>query len=367
MDQNRLCQLALHFIPGIGNFLVRQLISYCGSAENVFKANKSRLLKVPGIGEVAANSILNQKPIQKAEEEFKRAEEEGVTILLYTDEQYPYRLKQIYDAPAVLFIKGNAQLNAAKIVAVVGTRKATEYGRSITKDLVTGLTEHNALIISGLAYGIDIQAHKTALKCGLPTLGVMAGGINKIYPASHRSTAYEMQDNGGIITEQSFDTTPEPPKFPARNRIIAGMADAIVVIEAASKGGALITAEMGNEYNRDVFAVPGEVGQTYSVGCNNLIKKNKAHLLTGISDLEYIMNWDKGSAVEQAPQPDLTSLNQDEKMVLQELDKYKKGTQIDKLSWSTQIPINKLASVLLTLEFQGWVKSLPGKNYKLTR
>ena len=257
MDQNRLSQLSLNFIPGIGDFLIKQLVSYCGSAENVFTWPKGKLLKIPGVGEASAKAIIHQRPIQKAEEVLKRAEKEGVKILLHTDKEYPYRLKQINDAPAVLFVKGDVQLNASKVVAIVGTRKATEYGRSVTQKLIAGLKEHNALIISGLAYGIDIQAHKTALRLEIPTVGVMAGGINKIYPSVHKTTAFEMQKNGGIITEHPFDVVPEPPKFPARNRIIAGLADAIVVIEAAEKGGALITAELSNDYNRDVFAVPG--------------------------------------------------------------------------------------------------------------
>ena len=364
MDQDRIFQLALHFIPGIGNVLVKQLISYCGSAESVFSAPKSQLLKIPGIGPASANAIRTQKPLQKAEDELEKTGREGVHLLFHHDKPYPHRLKHIHDAPSLLYHKGNTDLNAHKIVAIVGTRQATSYGKALTETLVEGLVPHGALVVSGLAYGIDIQAHRAALKYGLPTLAVLAGGLDKIYPAAHKGTARDMQISGGILTEQCLGTVPEPPKFPARNRIIAGLADAIIIVEAAKRGGALITAEMANDYNRDVFAIPGEVGRKYSEGCNNLVKKNKAHLLTGISDLEYIMNWDKEDT-QTSPVPlSLDHLDPDEKKVMAELENGTQVAQIDQLSWSTQIPVNKLASVLLTLEFQGLVKALPGNNYK---
>ncbi len=364
MEQDRIFQLALHFIPGIGNVLIKQLISYCGSAENVFSRPKSQLLKIPGIGPASADAIKAQKPLQKAEEELQKAAREGVKLLFHHDKEYPYRLKQIHDAPTVLYCKGSTPLNTNKVVAIVGTRQATPYGKALTKRLVEGLVAHDALIVSGLAYGIDIHAHRAALECNLPTIAVLAGGIDRIYPASHKGTALDMQATGGLLTEQPFGTVPEPPKFPARNRIIAGLADAIIIIEAAKRGGALITAEMANDYNRDVFALPGEVGQKYSEGCNNLIKKNKAHLLTEISDLEYIMNWDRNdTSITQQPAC-LDHLKPEEKRVMEELETGNQMAQIDQLSWSTQIPVNKLASVLLTLEFQGLVKSLPGNNYK---
>ncbi|MEM9859491.1 MAG: DNA-processing protein DprA [Bacteroidota bacterium] len=365
MENNRVAQMALHFIPNIGNYLIKQLISYCGSAENVFKAPKSRLLKVPGIGEITANSILKQQPLSEAENELKRAEKSDVKILFHSDKEYPHRLKQIHDAPSLLYVKGVSNLEANKVVGIVGTRNATSYGKSFTEELVKSLVPHNALIVSGLAYGIDIQAHKSALKNSLTTVGVMAGGINKIYPAAHRRIAEEMQETGGIITEQPFDSVPDAPKFPARNRIIAGLCDAVIVVEAAAKGGALITANIANDYNRDVFAVPGDLEKKYSEGCNNLIKHNKAHLLTSIKDIEYIMSWD---ITENQPKPQLLNLDLfsgSERLVLETLKAQDQGIHIDKLSWTTQIPVNQLASILLALEFQGHVKSLPGKKYKI--
>ncbi|MEP2771901.1 MAG: DNA-processing protein DprA [Fulvivirga sp.] len=364
MDQNRLSQLALNFIPGIGSYSIKQLISYCGSAEAVFKTNKSKLLKIPGIGPAAADLIINQKPFEKAETELTRADKEGVEVLLYTDKAYPQRLKHINDAPTLLYYKGTTDLNKTKIVSIVGTRKATPYGKEFTEHLVKELKAHDALVISGLAYGIDICAHKAALSNEMDTVGVMASGINIVYPSVHREVSQKMLTQGGLLTEHSYDVKPDPHKFPARNRIIAGMADAIVIVEAAKKGGALITAEVANGYNRDVFAVPGNIGEAYSEGCNNLIKSNKAHLLTGIKDLEYIMNWE---ASENTPSKalDLSGLAQSELTVVKHLTEHKNGILLDNLSWQTEMPVNQLASILLNLEFKGFVNSLPGKRFKL--
>lgn len=367
MDQNRLAQLALHFIPGIGNFTVKQLVSYSGSAENVFKLPKAKLLKIPGIGPATAKSILENRPFAKAEAELIRAEKENTRLLLYSDKDFPQRLKHISNAPSLLYYKGNADLNAEKVVAIVGTRNATQYGRDFTAEFIEGLKIHNTLIVSGLAYGIDIQAHKCSLKTGLPTVGVMASGVDIIYPALHKETARQMTEHGGVLTEHSFGSKPDAPKFPARNRIIAGMSDAIVVVEAAKKGGALITAEIANSYSKDVFAVPGDLKSSFSEGCNNLIKTNKAHLLTDIKDLEYIMNWEPLEEGQEKPEAkvDISSLDDEEVLVFSELKKHGTAIAIDNLSWQTQLPVGKLASVLLNLEFKGFVNSLPGKSYKL--
>lgn len=364
MDQNRLSQLALHFIPGIGNFIVKQLISYSGSAENVFKRSKAGLLKIPGVGPATADAILKNQPFIKAEEELKRAEKANTKLLLYSDKEFPSRLNHINDAPSLLYYKGTADLNAQKVVAIVGTRNATQYGKDFTEELIEGLKSHSALIVSGLAYGIDIQAHKCALKSKLPTVGVMASGIDIIYPALHKQTAQQMTEQGGLLTEHTFGVQPEAPKFPARNRIIAGMADAVVIVEAAKRGGALITAEIANSYNKDVFAVPGMVHGSFSEGCNNLIKINKAHLLTGVKDLEYIMDWENEQKSKKRS-VDLSMLDEEEALVFTALKIHDNSIPIDNLSWQTQLSVSRLASVLLNLEFKGIVKSLPGKNYKL--
>ncbi len=365
MDRTSL--LALHFIPGIGDYTIRQLISYCGSAEKVFQTPKGKLLKIPGIGAVTAESIIKGKPFEHAEKELKRAEKENVSLLFYTDKNYPARLKQIADAPSLLYVSGNIDFENPKTVAIVGTRQSTDYGKNCVEELVEALVPHNALIISGLAYGIDIQAHKQAIKNQLPTLGVMGSGMDVIYPAVHKETAKKMLSLGGLITENAFGTKPDAHNFPARNRIIAGLADALVVVEAAEKGGALITAEIANSYNKDVFAFPGNIGQSYSHGCNNLIKANKAHLLTSVRDLEYIMNWDIGAEPKKKVIFSLDAYEPTEQIVLKILLENNNQLMIDELSWRSGLPISQLASVLLGLEFQNVIVTLPGKIYKLAR
>lgn len=366
MDQARLALLALHFLPGIGDYLIKQLISYCGSAEKVFLTPKGKLLKIPGVGEVTANAILQGKPFTQAEKEFKRAEQENVQLIFFTDKQYPSRLKHIDDAPTLLYVKGNVNFENPKTVGIVGTRRATDYGKFCVEEFVAALVPHNALIVSGLAYGIDIQAHKQALKNNLPTIGVLGSGIDVIYPSGHTETAKRMLSHGGLVTENSFGTKPDAHNFPARNRIIAGLSDALVVVEAGETGGALITAEIANSYNKDVFAFPGNIGQSYSHGCNNLIKSNKAHLITSVKDLEFIMSWDaavKKPPVKQSILPD--HYEEPEKSVLKVLVDHQGMLMIDEISWRTTIPVSQLASILLGLEFKGVIQSLPGKLYRI--
>jgi DNA processing protein len=368
MDQNRLALLALHSIPGIGDYTIRQLVSYSGSAEKVFKTPKGKLMKIPGIGQVTAESIINGKTFQAAEKELKKAEKEGVELLFFIDKKYPSRLKQINDAPSLIYAKGNIDFENTKTIGIVGTRKATDYGKLCVEELVEALVPHGALIVSGLAYGIDIHAHKQALKNGLPTIGVMGSGIDVIYPASHKDTAKKMLESGGLVTEHAFGTKPDAHNFPARNRIVAGLSDAIVIVEAAEKGGALITAEIGNSYNKDVFAYPGNIGQSYSEGCNNLIKSNKAHLVSSVKDIEYIMNWN--SSVTEAKPKEIFSIEgyePNEQIVLKILVENGGSMMIDELSWKSSLPISQLASVLLGLEFKNVIQSLPGKIYKIIK
>ena len=367
MDQDRLAQIALNFIPGIGHMLTKQLVSYCGSANNVLSTPKSKLLKIPGIGPKVVEAIQQQIPLKKAEEELEKCEKLGAKILLYTDNEFPKRLRQINDAPSLLYYLGKADLNTSKIVSIVGTRNATEYGKELAEELVAQLKSHNVLVVSGLAYGIDICAHKAALKNNLDTIGVMASGIDKIYPAIHADVARQMKENGGLLTENPLGSKPDAPKFPARNRIIAGMADAIVVVEAAKKGGALITANIANSYNKDVFAFPGDIGNEFSEGCNALIKSNQAHLIQSIKDLEYIMNWEPNSEIKISEPLNLERLDNDEKVVVKELQAQKDSIMIDNLSWTTQFSPSKLASILLNLEFKGYVNSLPGKRFRLAK
>lgn len=367
MDQNRLALLALHYIPGVGAHILKQLVSYCGTAEKVFKTPKGKLLKVPGVGEVTAQAILSGKPFAAAEKELMRAEKENVQIIFFTDKNYPSRLKQVNDAPALIYTQGKIDFENPKTVAIVGTRQATSYGRERVEELVENLVSHNALIVSGLAYGIDIHAHKHAVKHNLPTIGVMGSGMDKIYPASHKDTAKKMMENGGLVTEHKFGTNPDAHNFPGRNRIVAALSDAVIIVEAAIKGGALITAEIGNSYNKDVFAFPGNIGQSHSEGCNNLIKTNKAHLITSVKDLEYIMNWDPGVQPAKKETLSLGDYNENEQTVIKILSDNSNQLMIDELSWKANIPVSQLAGILLGLEFKGVLSSLPGKKYKLIK
>lgn len=365
MNQERLALLALHLIPGIGDYTLRQLISYSGSAQKVFQTPKGRLLKIPGIGTVTADAIRNGKCFREAEKEIRKAADEDVELLFFTDEKYPSRLKTIPDAPSLLYVKGNVDLDNPKTVGIVGTRKATDYGKNCVEELIEGLTTHNALIVSGLAYGIDIHAHKQAIKHKLSTIGVMGSGIDVIYPASHKETARKMLSHGGLVTENAFGTAPDAHNFPARNRIIAGMSDALVVVEAAEKGGALITANISNSYNKEVFAFPGNIGQSYSEGCNNLIKSHQAYLITSVKDLEYLMNWGDDEKPKKKELISLEEFNSEEQAIIQLLHSNNNQMMIDELSWRSGMTVSQLASVLLGLEFKGMVSSHPGKIYKM--
>lgn len=368
-SSQQLHQIALSLVPGVGGILIRQLISYGGSAEAVLAAPTAKLLKIPGVGEVTARAIRQPAVLTTAEQVLRRLEKLGATVLFYTDEAYPARLKTLYDAPALLYQLGNANLNAPRTLALVGTRQATDYGRRITEEIVQAMQPYGVSIISGLAYGIDIAAHRASLQAGLPTVGVMASGLDVIYPAVHHRTAQEMQTLGGLLTEHVPGIKPDPRFFPARNRIIAGLSDAVVIVEAAAKGGALISAEYANNYNRDVFAVPGQVSQQFSAGCNKLIRENKAQIYTSPTDLIEAMNWDQdptvmaaGKSSASVPLPlDFTA--QETQVVA--LLRQHPGFHIDELSWQSQIGMGALASVLLSLEFRGYVRSLPGKRYEV--
>ncbi|GAB2537023.1 DNA-processing protein DprA [Spirosoma aerophilum] len=324
-------------------------------------------MKIPGIGEVTARAILKSGPLQEAEQVGKRLEKMGATALFYTDKDYPTRLKTLYDSPALLYFQGNGNLNISRTIGIVGTRQATEYGRRITNEIIEAVTPFGSSIISGLAYGIDIAAHRSSLNSGLPTIGVMASGLDVIYPNVHQKTAGEMLQQGGLLTESRPGTKPDAHLFPARNRIIAGLSDLVVVVEAAAKGGALITAEFANNYHREVFAVPGQLNQAFSAGCNKLIRENKAQIYTSPADIIEALNWDlnKASVSTKTITPPLPlNLTADESQILALL-RQSSDLHVDDLSWKSQIPMGRLASLLLTLEFQGFVRSLPGKKYAI--
>ncbi len=360
----RLFQLGLHLTPGLGGVLIRHLIANFGTAQKVFEANFKSLIRVQGVGESIARVILNKGGLREAEIELTKLQQAGVQVYFFTDADYPQRFKSLYEAPVVLFGKGNIDLNKGHFVGIVGTRKATDYGKNITEQLIEGLAGKGITVVSGLAYGIDIMAHRACLKYQVPTIGVMATGIDIIYPGTHAKTAQEMQQQGGVLTEYPLGTKPDFMRFPARNRIIAGVTDAIVVVEAADKGGALITAEYANNYNRDVFAVPGNLTNSYSVGCNKLIRTHKAQIYTGVEDFLAALSWQEGKESSKGEIVIPEHFTQEETQVVALLRK-KGEMSIDDLTWESQIPPGKLANLLLNLELQGYVRSLPGKRFTL--
>lgn len=359
-------QIALSCIEGVGSILARNLISYCGSPEDVFTAKRNQLSKVPGVGPKTVEFIKNHRSFEQAEKELSFIEKYKIQALFLTDNDYPKRLKNCFDAPVMLYFKGNADLNASKVISIVGTRNSTEYGRDICRSLLSGIKIHNPLIISGLAYGIDFLAHKEALRNSISTVGIMAHGLDRIYPSQHRPLAERMVDSGGLLTEFMSGTVPDRENFPKRNRIIAGLADVTIVVEANIKGGALITAELANSYNRDVFAYPGRITDEYSSGCNHLIKTNRASLITKVADLEYILGWTESLNQTRAnPQLSLAIDMSDDEKIVAEVLMDKGNLLIDHLAVLTNLPQSKLALTILGMEMRGLIIALPGNVYKL--
>ncbi|TAG18987.1 MAG: DNA-protecting protein DprA [Cytophagales bacterium] len=363
--EQKIFEIAIGLIPGVGNLISKQLLSYCGSAENIFKYSKPKLLKIPNIGDVLAKQILESDVLKQAEKELEKAEKNNIKIIFYTDEEYPQRLKRFADSPTLLYMKGNTNLNPKKSIGIVGTRNATEYGKEITEQIIKEFSEVNPHIISGLAYGIDIAAHKSALKYDLPTIGVMASGIDIIYPSVHKSTALEMQKKGAIITENAIGTIPDAPRFPARNRIIAGLSDIIIVVEAAEKGGALITAEIANDYGVDVYAVPGKITDKFSMGCNKLISSNKAAIFRNTKDLLELLGWNVENSQTQTKKLHTDHQLEGEERKIYELIFSESNIGIDELAWKAEMNINKISNVILQLEFKNIIKTLPGKKFKI--
>ncbi|MFN8287962.1 MAG: DNA-processing protein DprA [Chitinophagales bacterium] len=362
-----LYRIALTLLPNVGFVLAKNLIAYCGSASEVFKASKGKLEKIPLIGEERARGIVEADVMAEAEAELKFIEEYGITPLFFTDAEYPQRLKECNDSPMVLYYKGNANLNADKVVAIVGTRRATEYGKEVTKKLVQGLSEQGVLVVSGLAYGIDGVAHQTALENGVNTVGVLGHGLNTLYPAQHKNMAKKMIEQGGLLTEYRSTEEMKPHNFPNRNRIVAGMSDAVIVIESAADGGALLTANLAHGYNRDVFAYPGRTTDKFSAGCNLLVKSNKATLIENVNDFWSAMNWLPGDADAKPKfqQRQLAlNLSAEEKAIFDVLNE-KGESDIDTLTALCEINSGSLAVTLLEMEMNGLLVALPGKRYKL--
>jgi DNA processing protein len=340
----------------------RKLIAYTGSPDKVLNLKKKELMKIPGIGDKIITAISSTNFYKLADKELEFAEKYGIKITSLFDDDYPYRLKQCEDAPLIIFSKGKPIDNSKKYISIVGTRNATQYGKSFCDKFITELKNrgHDIVIVSGLAFGIDIAAHKAALKNNIPTYGVLAHGLDTIYPSQHRNIAAKMLQQGGLVTEFMHGMFSDKGNFVRRNRVIAGLCDATIVIESDIRGGALITAELANSYSRDVFAVPGRINDKYSSGTNKLIKINKASLIESVDDLEYIMNWKPQNKVIQKQL--FVELTEDEKTIINLFDKSEE-LNIDIICKKSDFTMSKTSSILLNLEFQGVIKSLPGKLY----
>lgn len=365
MNNDLLYQVALTLIPNIGDVHAKTLLNIYGDAHSVFKAKKKDLEKIEGIGAVRAKCIREFDNFQSSEEELRFIEKYKITTLFLLDKAYPQRLLQCFDSPTLLYYRGNADLNHTRILSVVGTRNNSDYGKALCEHLLKALSGQDLLVVSGLAFGIDTIAHRASLKNGLPTVGILAHGLDMIYPPQNKSLAKQMTEQGGLLTDFISNTSPDKQNFPRRNRIVAGICDALIVIESSKRGGSLITAELANGYNRDVFALPGKTTDTKSEGCNYLIKNNKASLLTCADDLLDMMNWNKKATPMPAMQRQLfIELSPNEKIIIDILQQ-QPSIHIDQLYFKSGLSSSATASALLTLEMQGVVISLPGKVYKI--
>lgn len=364
MNNQLLYGIALTMVPGVGDVNAKKLIAYCGGAEAVFREKRKNLLHISGIGERTVESIVSQNVLSRAEKELCFVERNNIKVLYYLNPDYPKRLQHCYDSPIILYSKGVSDLNVDKVVGVVGTRNITEYGKTLTERIVSQLSSDNVLVVSGLAYGVDTFAHNAALKNNLVTAAVLAHGFQTIYPPANLNLARRIVDSGGcLLTEHISGVEPDRENFPKRNRVVAGMIDCLIVVESASKGGALITAEIANTYDREVFAFPGRVGDAYSEGCIKMIKDNKANILTDAEDIRNVMRWadDKRHVAKQMRM--FRDFSPEESMVM-EVFANEDVVYLDKIITDTMLSPTKIASILLSLEFDGVLTALPGKRYQ---
>lgn len=364
-ENNLLYVLALQHVTNIGDITAKKLISHCGSAEAVFKEKKHNLNKIEGIGSSIINDLLDPVHFKAAETEVHFIKNNNITCLYFDEEDYPDKLKHCIDGPVLLFQCGNINLKQQHIISIVGTRKITTQGIAFCDHLIEQLTPYNPIIVSGFAYGTDITAHKAALKNNLQTIGCLAHGLNQIYPKVHKKYMVDIEMNGGFFTDFWSSDTFDKNNFLKRNRIIAGLSEATIVIESAERGGSLVTADIANSYNRDVFAVPGRTTDTLSIGCNNLIKYQKAQILTNPADIPYVLNWQLETSVKPSIQKQLfVELDAQEKIIYNYLKENNKQ-QLDTIALNCQMPIFKIASLLLNMELKGVIRPLPGKLFEL--
>jgi DNA processing protein len=365
-EEMLLYRIAITLIPGIGHMNAKKLISWCGGPEAVFKKPKSELLKIPGMIKLLGRDVNFKEILQRAEQEVIFVRNSRITPLYYYDDDYPIRLKHCVDSPLLLYYKGVENFMQKKMLAIVGTRQASSYGRRVCEEIIKGFAGDDVLIISGMAYGIDSCAHRKALSYGLNTVGVLGHGLDRIYPMENRSMAVRMLKQGGLITEFLSNSKPDRENFPKRNRIIAGLSDAVLVVESAKKGGAVITADIANSYNRDVFAVPGKVHDKFSDGCHLLIRRNIAALARSADDIRYSMGWE-GPAVKKKNQAELLKRHSPDEQKILSIIAEKIRASVDDIVIICGLGASKTASVLLKLEFEGVITALPGKLYEIRR
>ena len=355
--------LALQRAPNLGDMSAKKLIARLGSAEAIFKEKRQSLLKIEGIGELKLQALFDPANFEAAEKEIEFIKNEHLETHYFLDENYPEKLKHCHDSPIILFSRGNIQLNNRRIVSVVGTRKITSAGKTFVTQFIEELSPLNPIIVSGFAYGVDIAAHRAAIDCNLQTIGCLAHGLDQIYPKLHAKYVDDVLKNGGFFSDFWSSDKFDRNNFLKRNRIIAGLSEATVVIESAEKGGSLVTADIANSYNREVFAVPGRPGDKYSKGCNELIKLNKAHLLGSAADLVYMLDWKLNEDVKPVQQQLFVELDEEEQQIY-DLLKEKGKSQLDAIALYCDFPTFKTASILLNMELKGAIRPLPGKLFE---
>ncbi|MFH6934122.1 DNA-processing protein DprA [Flavobacterium sp. FlaQc-30] len=362
-DQELFYVLALMRVEGVGDIMAKKLLSNFGNAEAIFKANSNQIAAVDGVGNVLMKNLKDKKVFEKANAELEFIKSDGLKVSFFQEKDYPERLKHCIDSPVLIFSSGNINLENRKIISIVGTRQITAYGTEFCRKLIEDLTPLDPVIVSGFAYGVDIVAHQLAIENNLQTIGVLAHGLNQVYPKTHKKYMAKMEENGGFLTEFWSSSNPDKENFVRRNRIVAGMAEATIVIESADKGGSLITANLANDYNRDVFAVPGRVTDKYSQGCNNLIKTQKANVLTSAADLIYILNWNVENKPKSVQKQLFVELDDCEQKIYDFL--LKNGKELlDIIAIECDLPLFKLSGTLLNMELKGVVRPLPGKLFE---
>lgn len=357
--------LALQRVPNLGDTTAKKLLRLVGSAEGIYKEKKSNLLKIDGVGAFKLRELSEKIQLDDADAEVQFIEDNKIEYCYFQDKLYPEKLKHCIDGPILFFQRGNIDLQNRKIISIVGTRKVTSYGKIFCEKLIEELSILNPIIVSGFAYGVDIIAHKSAIANGLQTIACLAHGFNQIYPKVHKKHVQQVEENGGFITEFWSSDAFDRNNFLKRNRIIAGLSQATIVIESATKGGSLVTADIANSYNREVFAVPGRSTDSQSQGCNNLIKTQQAHMITNAADLIYMLGWELKESPPRQQQIQLfVELTEEEKVIFNYLKKQDKEG-LDSIAITSKIPTYKVASLLLSLELKGLVRPLPGKLYQL--